>query len=301
MKKIEVLIAGELIGFHLAKRCLAKGMNVTSISTKYPNKYRKLKKVKYLICDLFNKKKLQKIIKKNFNFVINLGGYVDHNNKKKTYNSHYIGCKNLSNIFLKKKINNFIQIGSSSEYGRLASPHDEKKIVFPQSIYGKSKYLATKYLLSLYKTKKFPMTVLRLYQAYGPGQDTNRLIPFIIKSCIDNKKFPCSTGNQFRDFVHVDDVVKSIFKCFNNKQAKGNIINIGAGKPKKVRQIISFIHRRIKTGYPQFGKIKLRKDEILYVYPKTLKAKKILKWRAIKKFDRNLISTIKWYQKNNRK
>ena len=42
------------------------------------------------------------------------------------------------------------------------------------------------------------MTVLRLYQAYGPGQDTNRLIPFIIKSCIDNKKFPCSTGNQFR-------------------------------------------------------------------------------------------------------
>ena len=69
--------------------------------------------------------------------------------------------------------------------------HMMKKIVFPQSIYGKSKYLATKYLLSLYKTKKFPMTVLRLYQAYGPGQDTNRLIPFIIKSCIDNKKFPC--------------------------------------------------------------------------------------------------------------
>ena len=106
MKKTEVLIAGGtgFIGFHLANSCLAKGMNVTSISTKYPQKNRKLKKVKYLICDLFNKKKLKKIIKKNYNFVVNLGGYVDHSNRKKTYDSHYIGCKNLSNIFLKKKL-----------------------------------------------------------------------------------------------------------------------------------------------------------------------------------------------------
>ena len=77
-------------------------MNVTSISTKYPNKYRKLKKVKYLICDLFNKKKLQKIIKKNFNFVINLGGYVDHNNKKKLIIVTILDAKTFQIFFLKK-------------------------------------------------------------------------------------------------------------------------------------------------------------------------------------------------------
>ena len=298
IKKKEVLIAGGtgFIGFHLAKSCLSKGMSVTSISTKYPRKDRKLRGVKYLICDLFNKKKLQKLIKKNYNFVINLGGYVDHSNTKKTYNSHYIGCKNLSNIFLKKKITNFIQIGSSSEYGKLLSPHDEKKFIIPKSIYGKSKYLATKHLLSLYKKKNFPVTILRLYQAYGPRQDANRLIPFIIKSCINNKKFPCSTGTQFRDFVHIDDIVRSILKCFNNKKAEGNIINIGTGRPKKVRQIINFIQKKIKSGYPLYGKIKLRKDEILQVYPKTAKAKKILQWRPIKKFGNSLISTIKWYK-----
>ena len=298
MKKTEVLIAGGtgFIGFHLANSCLAKGMNVTSISTKHPQKNRKLKKVKYLICDLFNKKKLKKIIKKNYNFVVNLGGYVDHSNRKKTYDSHYIGCKNLSNIFLKKKIINFIQIGSSSEYGKLASPHNEEQLSFPKSVYGKSKYLATKYLLDLHKKKKFPVTILRLYQTYGPEQDINRLIPFIIKSCIKNEKFPCSTGNQFRDFIHIDDVVRAILKCFNNKKVIGNIINIGSGKPKKVSQVIRFIHKKIKTGYPQFGKIKLRKDEILRAYPSISKAKKILQWWPIKKFDKSLISTIKSYQ-----
>jgi|TARA_B100001093_G_scaffold82810_1_gene74228 nucleoside-diphosphate-sugar epimerase len=301
IKKKEILIAGGtgFIGFHLAEKCISKGMSVTSISTKYPRKDRKLRGVKYLVCDLFKKKELQKLIKKNYDFVVNLGGYVDHNNKKKTHNSHYIGCKNLSNILLKKKIINFIQMGSSSEYGKLPSPHDEKKSASLQSIYGKSKYSASKYLLNLYKKKKFPVTVLRLYQAYGPGQDANRLIPFIIKSCIKNEKFPCSTGNQFRDFIHVDDVIRAILKCFNNKKAVGNIINIGTGRPKKVREVIGFIHRKIKTGYPQFGKIKLRKDEILRVYPKISKAKKILQWWPIKNFDKSIFATIKWYKKNN--
>lgn len=297
-KNKEILIVGGtgFIGFHLAKSCLSKGLSVTSLSTKYPKKSRKLKHVKYIKCDLFNKKKLRKLIRKNYNFVVNLGGYVDHSNKIKTYNSHYIGCKNLSNIFVKKNITSFVQMGSSGEYGKLPSPHNEKKFTNPDSIYGKSKYLATKYLLSLHKKNNFPVTILRLYQAYGPGQDTNRLIPFIIKSCLKNKKFPCSSGKQSRDFVHVNDIVRSILKCFKNNRAKGNIINIGTGKPKNVRKIINFIQKKIQTGYPQFGKIKLRKDEILKVYPKISKAKKILKWRPKIKFENGLISTIRWYQ-----
>ena len=36
------------IGYHLAKKCLSYGWSVTSISTKKPSKYRKLKNVKYM-------------------------------------------------------------------------------------------------------------------------------------------------------------------------------------------------------------------------------------------------------------
>ena len=48
---------------------------------------------------------------------MNLGGYVDHFNKQKTLRSHYEGCKNLTEIFLKKKPLSFVQMGSSLEYG----------------------------------------------------------------------------------------------------------------------------------------------------------------------------------------
>ena len=150
-------------------------------------------------------------------------------------------------------------------------------------------------MIDLFKKKNFPSTVLRLYLAYGPRQDVNRFLPIIIKGCIKNKKFPCSKGNQLRDFVHVDDVVDAILKSLINKNARGQIINIGSGKPKKIRSIIENVKKISKGGYPQFGKIKLRKDEILKLYPNIKKAKNKINWKPKILFEKGLKSTIKFY------
>ena len=229
---------------------------------------------------------------------MNLGGYVDHKNKIKTFNSHFKGCKNLSNFFLKKKIKSFVQLGSSGEYGNSKSPQKETSQGNPTSFYTKAKFLATKHLLSLYKKNKFPVTILRLYQAYGPKQDINRFIPIVIDACLKNKEFECSDGKQLRDFVHVEDVIVAIIKSMNSKNSKGEIINIGSGKPKKIKNIINFLVNKLKGGKPLFGKVKLRKDEILKIYPDITKAKKILKWSPKVNFSKGLTKTIKYYKDN---
>ena len=146
------------------------------------------------------------------------------------------------------------------------------------------------------KKKKFPSTILRLYQAYGPRQDLNRFIPIIISGCIKNKKFPCSNGNQLRDFLHVDDVVDAIIKSLTNKSARGQIINIGSGKPRKIKNIIDYIKKTLKGGYPQFGRVKLRKDEILEVYPDIKKAKNKINWSPRISFKKGLKITINSYK-----
>ena len=92
--------------------------------------------------DISKKTDLKKI-KGKFDYVVNLGGYVDHTNKIKTFNSHFKGCKNLSNFFLNKGIKTFVQMGSSGEYGRLKSPHQETSLGNPQSVYSKAKFYAT--------------------------------------------------------------------------------------------------------------------------------------------------------------
>ena len=300
IQKKKILIVGGtgFIGYHLAKKCLDKKWKVTSISLNPPKKIRYLSKVKYIRCDIAKKNFLKKSIREHFDFVVNLGGYVDHSNAKKVLKSHYEGCKNLTGIFLKKIPLSFVQIGSSLEYGKSKSPNTEsmKCNLKPiKSIYGKAKLLCSKHVIDLFKKKRFPSTVLRLYLTYGPKQDDNRFLPIIIKGCIENKKFPCSEGIQLRDFTHIDDVISAIIKSLTNKNARGQIINIGSGKPRKIRSVIKDVKRISKGGYPQYGTFKLRKSEILKLYPSIKKANKKINWKPKISFEKGLKSTIKYY------
>jgi len=301
LNKKKILITGGtgFIGYHLAKKCLKLNWSVTSLSTKNPTKIRKLKKIKYLISDISKKSDLKKIININYDYVVNLAGYVDHSKKKKTLYSHYNGCRNISEIFLRKKIKKFIQIGSSIEYGRNLSPQKENlNNTKTFSIYGKAKLMSTNYLLSLYKKYSFPVSVLRLYLVYGPYQDRNRVIPIVIDNALKSKEFDCSLGTQFRDFVYIDDVVNGIIKSLKTKKNNGQIINLGSGKPIMIKDVILKICKIIGSGKPQFGRIKFRKDEIKNLYPSIVKAKKILNWRPKVKINFGLKKTINFYKKN---
>ena len=297
-KKILIVGGTGFIGRNLAKKCLSLKWNVTSVSTSKPKK--KIKKVKYICCDISKKYQISSRIDKNYTYVVNLAGYVDHSKKKKTYQSHYLGLKNISNYFLKSKITKFLQMGSSLEYGNIICPQKENAVISKsniKSIYALSKFLASNYLINLYKKFKFPVTILRLYLTYGPDQDLNRLLPIVIVSCLKDNKFDCSNGKQYRDFIYIDDLTDLIINALVNKRAVGEIINAGSGKKLNVKKIIEKICKSTKGGRPDYGKIKLRNDEPLVLYPSILKAKKILKWKPKIDFDKGLIKTIKYYKK----
>ena len=299
-KKILIVGGTGFIGYHLAKKSLKKGWQVTSISSNRPKKIRYLPKVEYIRCNITNKKLLKRSIRKAFDYVVNLGGYVDHSNKRKTFKSHYGGCKNLSEIFLKKTPLSFVQIGSSLEYGISSSPQKENikcNLNTIKSIYGKAKLLSSRHMIELFKKKNFPSTVLRLYLVYGPRQDANRFLPITILGCIKNKKFPCSKGDQLRDFVYVDDAVEAIIKSLTNRNAIGQIINIGSGKPKRIKNVIEKVKKISKGGYPQYGMFKQRKFEIPKLYPNVEKARNKINWRPKISFEKGIKSTIQYYNK----
>ena len=297
-KKILVTGGTGFIGYHVAKKCISLNWSVFILSSKSPNKKRYIKDVKYIKCDITNKKKIEKKLSYNFDYVVNLAGYVDHIERKKTFLSHYNGCKNLADYFVNKKIKSFVQIGSSAEYGNLSSPQNETTMCLPKSNYAKAKHLATKYLLALYKKNKFPVTILRLYQVYGPHQDQNRFIPIVIKNSLTNKTFNVSSGKQERDFLYVDDVVNAIIKSLVESKSKGEIFNIGLGKAMQLKKILFLILKLCKGGKPVYGKINLRKEENFITYPKISKIKKLLKWKPKYSFYNGLKKTIKFYEKN---
>ena len=294
-KKILIVGGTGFLGYHAAKFFIKKNYKVISISRNRPKKNRKLDKVKYLYADISQKKKLFNKLRTylNIGIVINFGGEVDHSKSMKIYNTHYKGTKNLIEFFDKQKIQMFVQIGSSMEYGKSFSPQKETFIGKPNSNYAKAKFNSTKFLRN---KKNFPSIILRLYQVYGPKQDTNRLVPITIGNCLKNKNFACSDGNQFRDFLYIDDFVNALYASIKYLKAKGEVFNVGYGKPYRVKNVINFIKNNIKKGKPEFGKLKLRKEENKVTYPSINKIKKILKWRAKISLNNGLKKTIRSYK-----
>ena len=297
-KKILIFGGSGFIGINLIKELIkSKDIEVSSASRlKGLNKKRE-KKIHYIKCDLSKRKDLEVFNKQKFDTVINLSGNINHKNKSETFKIHNEGSKNLFNFFAKKKIKLFIQIGTSLEYGNSKPPHTEGLRCEPKSFYGKSKLLATKHIEKSAKKKNVKYIILRLYQVYGPHQKFDRLIPFVIKNSLLNKKFSCSPGDQLRDFLFVDDLTALISKIINNSNFKSGIYNVGYGESIEVRKVIKNINQIIKKGYPLFGKIKMRKDENHALFPNIKKVKKTFKWRPKINLTKGLRKTINFYAK----
>ena len=137
-----------------------------------------------------------------------------------------------------------------------------------------------------------------MYLVYGPYQDNNRVIPFVINSCIRKEKFNCSPGNQLRDFTYIDDVIDAIYKTLKSKGSNGEVINIGQGIPKKIKDLINMIVKYVGFGEPIFSKIKFRNDELTKLFPSISKANKILKWKPKISLETGLKKIIKFYKDN---
>ena len=110
-----------------------------------------------------------------------------------------------------------------------------------------------------------------------------------------NKIFLCTPGTQKRDFIYVDDFVFLIKKILLKKNIRYEIFNVGSGKPILVKNIIKKIRNLTKSGEPKFGAIKMRKDEVMSLYPLTKKVKKYFNWKPKVKLIQGLKKTIKSY------
>ena len=86
MKKKILIIGGSgFLGYHLAKFCLNnKNWKTTIVSTKKPPKIRYLPQAKYIKLDITNKLEIKKKITFDYDYVVNLAGYVNHHEKTKT-------------------------------------------------------------------------------------------------------------------------------------------------------------------------------------------------------------------------
>lgn len=281
-KRNTILVLGGtgFIGYHLLKKTLKLGWISFSASRKKPIKNRYLKKVKYLKLDF---KKLENLKVRDYDFIVNLS------------NIHYSKAFTLINFFKKIKIQKYLEVGSSAEYGNINKVLDENTKCKPISLYGKNKLKITKNALKIFKKHSFPVIVVRLFQVYGLFDNKNKIIPFVINNCLKNKRFNLTEGFQTRDFCHINDVVNAVIKLLTskNKKVTGKIFNIGFGRSISIKRLVEKIKRKIGKGLPVFGKKKISNQEIIHSKSSIKKIKQYIKWSPKISLDDGINSLIK--------
>ena len=303
LKKKSLLVVGGtgFIGTVLLKRANQLGMTATSLSLNKPTSKNLINNISYVIADTSNLENLEKLfLNKKFNYIVNLAGYINHDlisgGGFSIIESQLNLLNNLVSIFNCKELIRFIQIGSSDEYGLNKSPQTESVRENPISPYSFAKSMNTQYLQMLNLTEHFPAVIIRLFLVYGPHQKFNRLIPFVIKSCLNNNRFNLSEGSQIRDFCYVEDVVDAIIKSLSSNNINGHILNIGSGENISVKEIVKKICTLTKLGEPKFNKKLSRLIENKNLFPDISKAKKLLNWKPKTSLDVGLTKTILWYK-----
>ena len=116
--------------------------------------------------------------------------------------------------------------------------------ITPHLWYSLSKKMAEEICESYRINYDMTITTLRFFNVFGPRQDIHRnhppLINYIVRE-LKNNNVPIlhSDGEQRRDYIHVDDVVKLIDICLEKKP--NDTFNVCTGTLISVNEIVNYI------------------------------------------------------------
>lgn len=142
---------------------------------------------------------------------------------------------------------------SATVYGEQpAQPVHEDMLPNPGSPYAVTKIAAEHYLFTLSKLYKLRATALRIFNAYGPGQRIPPahapVVPLFLKRALGGGSLVIhGDGQQSRDFVYIDDVVRGLTAAAFSEAAVGQVLNIGSGEETTLLELV----RQVKetTGH----------------------------------------------------
>jgi UDP-glucose 4-epimerase len=174
-------------------------------------------------------------------------------------------------------------------------PATEDHPVNPEAPYGASKHTVEHYLYIWKLLYKLDYTVLRYPNVYGPRQNPHGeagVNAIFIGLMLEGKRPKIfGTGEQVRDYLHVDDVVRANELALS--QGSGEIVNIGTGVGTSVNQIFATLKDLLEfDGDPIYEAP--RPGEIQRIYLDATRARQVLGWQPTVEFREGLRRTVEW-------
>jgi nucleoside-diphosphate-sugar epimerase len=262
--KILVTGATGFIGNHLIHELLKNKSNQVVATSRNANKAKGFdwySKVKYIEYD-FNDadKDLHNLFGKPDQLIHlawgSLSNYNDLAHIETILFDHYRFVKSM----IVSGLRDVVIIGTCFEYGMVDGCLSEDMDTKPSNPYAIAKDTLRKFIIELQKKHSFTYKWIRLFYMYGEGQSRTSLMFLLDKAIQDkDKEFNMSGGEQLRDFLPIDEVVRNIDLIASQNIYIDQTINCCSGKPISIKNLVES-HLKEK-------KFKMKLNLGFYPYP----------------------------------
>ena len=238
-KKILVIGGSGFIGSSLCKR-LKKNYKVTN----YDLRENIISGVKYIKGDINDKISVENSIKKN-DIVFNLAGQTEleesQSNPYEVFKNNVLGIINILNACKKFKIKRLVVASTVYVYSNLGG------------YYSISKKCAERITKEYSRRHKLKYTIMRFGSIYGPGARKGNAIYDILNMAVIKKRISYwGTGNERREYIHVDDATKGCVEILEKKYENKTIMCSGMQSTKVSDMLImikEIFNNKVKIEY----------------------------------------------------
>jgi UDP-glucose 4-epimerase len=200
---------------------------------------------------------------------------------------------------------------TSDVYGNATPPfrEDSELVIGPPTTkrwaYAVSKMYDEHYALALADEKGLRVTILRLFNAYGPRNHLSwwggPVVTFI-ESVLDGEPMEIhGDGLQTRTFTYVSDTANGIVSALENRESRGEVVNVGGVETVTIQELAERIHGKISDGplrakYISYESLPGKYQDVMHRVPDTSKAERLLGFRTAIGLDEGLERTIEWHR-----
>jgi len=284
MEKIVVTGGAGFIGSHIVDALVQEGYEVHIIDNLFSGKKENVnKKATLHIVDIRDRGKIIPIFK-NVKYVFHEAAMPQvQYSIENPIETNDVNVNGLLNVLEAAKINKAKRVifaSSSSVYGEQeVLPTIETISANPLSPYAAHKYIGEIYCKLYSQIYDLETVCLRYFNVYGSRINLEGAYPLVIGYFIKMRKLGkplpiTGDGDQTRDFVHVNDVVKAnLLAMKSSRVGRGEFINIGGGRRFSVNRIAELIGGAVEHVLPRIEPLDTQAD--------ISKAKDLLKWEPI--------------------
>jgi nucleoside-diphosphate-sugar epimerase len=243
MTRVLVTGASGFIGVPLLRKLLQEGCEVHALDTR-ESSGPCLDQVTWHTADLLDQAALGQVLEEvRADRLVHLAWYVSHGSFwTAPENVEWVQASlGLLRGFLAAGGRRVLMVGSCAEYrwGGTEDLHEDTSEIAPATLYGVCKDALRRVASAYAASLDAELAWARLFFLYGPREQSGRLVPSVIRSLLAGEPVATGTGEQVRDFMHVEDAAAGIAAVLASKLT--GAVNVASGEPVQIASILDTI------------------------------------------------------------